>query len=76
MSHTISRRSGQNRFYQGKYEQAQPFIREALALRRQSQGPLSPGVGDNLNLLGQIAYMRHDLPAAERYFRGNRRGAT
>jgi tetratricopeptide (TPR) repeat protein len=62
---------GQNRFYQGKLEQAQPFILEALALRRRSEGPLSPGVGDNLNTLGQIAYMRHDLPTAERYFRGN-----
>jgi tetratricopeptide (TPR) repeat protein len=62
---------GQNQFYQGKLEQAQPFILEALALRRRSEGPLSPGVGDNLNTLGQIAYMRHDLPTAERYFRGN-----
>jgi tetratricopeptide (TPR) repeat protein len=59
---------GENQFYQGNLEQAQPFILEALALRRRSEGPLSPGVGDNLNLLGQIAYMRHDLPTAERYF--------
>lgn len=61
----------QNQFYQGNLEQAKPFILEALKLRRDSQGPLSPGVGDNLSLLGQIAYMRHDLPAAERYFAGN-----
>jgi tetratricopeptide (TPR) repeat protein len=62
---------GQNRFYQGNPEQAQPFILQALSLRSQSQGPLSPGVGDDYNLLGQIAYMRHDLPTAERYFSGN-----
>jgi tetratricopeptide (TPR) repeat protein len=62
---------GQNQFYQDKLEQAQPLILEALALRRKFQGPLSPGVGDNLNILGEIAYTRHDLPAAERYFRGN-----
>ncbi len=62
---------GQNLFYQGKLEQAQPLILKALDLRRRSQGPLSPGVSDNLNSLGNIAYMRHDLPAAERYFRGN-----
>jgi tetratricopeptide (TPR) repeat protein len=62
---------GQNQFYQGKLEQALPLVLEALALRRRSQGPLSPGVSDNLNMLGQIAYMRQDLPAAERYFRGN-----
>jgi tetratricopeptide (TPR) repeat protein len=62
---------GQNRFYEGKLDQAQPFILEALELRRRSEGPLSPGVGDNYNTLGNIAYMRHDLPAAERYYRGN-----
>lgn len=62
---------GQNQIYQGKLEQAQPLILEALTLRRQSEGPLSPGVSDNLNTLGGIAYMRQDLPAAERYFRGN-----
>ena len=62
---------GKNQFYQGNLEQAQPLILEALELRRQSQGPLSPGVGDNLNILGEIAYTRHDLPAAERYFRSN-----
>jgi len=62
---------GQNLFYEGKLEQAQPVIMEALGLRRLAEGPLSPGVGDNYNLLGQIAYMRHDLPAAERYFGGN-----
>lgn len=62
---------GQNQFYQGHLEQAQPFILQALDLRRRSEGPLSPGVGDNLNMLGQIAYMRHDLPTAERYFGGN-----
>jgi tetratricopeptide (TPR) repeat protein len=62
---------GQNQFYQGNFEQAQPFILEALALRRRYQGPLSPGVGDNFNTLGQIAYMRHDLRMAERYFGGN-----
>lgn len=60
---------GQNRFYQGEFDQAEPFIKEALALRSKSEG-LSPGVGDNYNLLGQIAYMRHDLRAAERDFRG------
>ena len=63
---------GQNQFYQGNLEQAKPFILEALGLPA-LQGPLSPGVGDNLNLLGQIAYMRHDLPAAERYFAGTSR---
>jgi tetratricopeptide (TPR) repeat protein len=62
---------GQNQFYQGNLQQAQPFILKALELRRRSEGPLSPGVGDNFNTLGQIAYMRHDLPMAERYFRGN-----
>jgi tetratricopeptide (TPR) repeat protein len=62
---------GQNHFYEGKLEQAQPLIQEALVLRQRSEGPLSPGVGDNFNMLGQIAYMQHDLPAAERYFRGN-----
>jgi tetratricopeptide (TPR) repeat protein len=62
---------GQNQFYQGNLERAQPFILEALALRRRFQGPLSPGVGDNLNTLGEIAYTRHDLAAAEGYFRGN-----
>jgi tetratricopeptide (TPR) repeat protein len=61
----------QNQFYQGNLERAQPLTLEALALRRRYQGPLSPGVSDNLNMLGQIAYMRQDLPAAERYFRGN-----
>lgn len=62
---------GQNLFYQGKLDKAQPVIMEALELRRRSEGPLSPAVGDNLNTLGEIAYMRQDLPAAERYFRGN-----
>jgi len=61
---------GQNQYFQGNFDQAQPFITEALALRRSSEGPLSPGVGDNYNLLGQIAYMRHDLPKAETDFRG------
>jgi tetratricopeptide (TPR) repeat protein len=62
---------GENQLYQGKLDQAEPIIREALALRSRSQGLLSPGVGDNLNTLGRIAYMRHDLPTAERYFVGN-----
>jgi tetratricopeptide (TPR) repeat protein len=61
----------QNQFSQGNLEQAQPLTLEALELRRRYQGPLSPGVSDNLNMLGQIAYMRHDLTGAERYFRGN-----
>ena len=61
---------GQNQYYQGRFDEAQPFIMEALALRRRSEGPFSPGVGDNYNLLGQIAYTHHDLPAAERDFRG------
>jgi tetratricopeptide (TPR) repeat protein len=61
----------QNQFYQGNLDRAQPLSLEALALRRRHQGPLSPGVSDNLNMLGEIAYMRQDLPAAERYFRGN-----
>jgi tetratricopeptide (TPR) repeat protein len=60
---------GQNQYFQGKFDQAQPFILEAVALRRRSEGPLSPGVGDNTNLLGQIAYMRHDLATAESDFR-------
>jgi tetratricopeptide (TPR) repeat protein len=62
---------GQNQFYQGNFEQAKPFILEALELRRRYEGQLSLGVGDNLNRLGEIAYMQHDLPAAERYFTGN-----
>lgn len=62
---------GQNLFDQGKLKQAEPIIVEALGLRRRFQGPLSPGVSDNLNTLGEIAYTRHDLPAAERYFGGN-----
>ncbi len=62
---------GQNQFYQGNLKQAQPFILEALELRRRAEGPISPGVSDNLNTLGEIAYMQQDLPAAERYFRGN-----
>jgi tetratricopeptide (TPR) repeat protein len=61
---------GQNQFYQGNLDQAQPYITEALTLRRRSEGPLSPGVGDNYNLLGQIAYSRHDLSKAEADFRG------
>lgn len=61
---------GQNKFYEGKFDEAQPYIAEALALRRSSEGPLSPGVGDNYNLLGQIAYTRHDLAKAEADFRG------
>jgi tetratricopeptide (TPR) repeat protein len=61
----------QNQFYEGNLDGAQPLSLEALALRRRYQGPLSPGVSDNLNMLGEIAYMRQDLPAAERYFRGN-----
>jgi len=61
----------QNQFYQGNLAQAQPLTLEALELRRRYQGPTSPGVSDNLNMLGEIAYMRQDLPAAERYFRGN-----
>ena len=61
----------QNQFYQGNLEQAKPLTLKALELRRRYQGPLSPAVSDNLNMLGQIAYMRQDLAAAERYFRGN-----
>jgi tetratricopeptide (TPR) repeat protein len=61
----------QNQFDQGNLDQARPLALEALELRRRSEGPISPGVSDNLNTLGEIAYMRHDLPAAERYFRGN-----
>ena len=62
---------GQNQYYQGNLDQTKPLILEALALRRSAEGPMSPGVGDNLNTLGEIAYTQHDLPAAERYFRGN-----
>ena len=61
----------ENHFSQGNLEEAQPLVLEALAIRRRYQGPLSPGVSDNLTKLGNIAYMRQDLPAAERYFRGN-----
>jgi tetratricopeptide (TPR) repeat protein len=60
-----------NQFYQGNLEQAQPLSLEALALRRRYQGAQSAGASDNLSMLGKIAYMRQDLPAAERYFRGN-----
>ena len=62
---------GLNRFFAGELERAQPFILAAIALRRRFEGPLSPSISDNYNTLGSIAYVRHDLPSAERYFRGN-----
>ena len=62
---------GLNHFYGGEADKAEPLIVRALALRRRYEGDDSPSVSDNLNTLGQIAYSRHDLKAAERYFRGN-----
>src|SRR3712207_1127903 len=62
---------GLNHFYAGALERAEPFILHAIRLRQRFEGPLSPSVSDNYNTLGSIAYLRHDLRSAERYFRGN-----
>ena len=42
---------------------------EALALRRQAEGPMSPSVADDLNALGEIEYAAGDLASAENSYR-------
>ena len=50
---------------------ARGHILQALALRLQTEGPLSPSVTDNYNLLANIAETEGDLATAERYYRRN-----
>ena len=60
---------GQNLFYAGKTDAAEPFIRRALDLRERTEGEASPSVSDNLNTLGNIAYRRRELKEAEALYR-------
>ena len=62
---------GNNLFYSGDPDAAEPIVRQALHLRRRLEGPASPSVSDNLNTLGQIAYSRGELETSERYFAAN-----
>lgn len=62
---------GLNLLDAGEAEKSKPYFIQAIELRRQFEGPLSPSLSDNYNSLGSIAYARHELADAERYFRGN-----
>ena len=53
------------------FRAARGHILQALALRLRTEGPLSPSVTDNYNLLANIAETEGNLATAERYYRRN-----
>ncbi|HEV2853609.1 MAG TPA: serine/threonine-protein kinase [Thermoanaerobaculia bacterium] len=53
----------------GRYDEAQPLLERALALRRQIYGPESLEVARSLELLGRLKAERSDNAAAERLLR-------
>ena len=61
---------GEAYFNDDKTQRAEPFYREAIALRTAAQGRLHPRVTEDLKALGDIAYLRHQPAIAERYYRG------
>lgn len=56
-------------FLNDKIDRAEPYYTRAIALRLPSQGRLHPRVTENLNTLGNIAYLRRQPAVAERYYR-------
>jgi tetratricopeptide (TPR) repeat protein len=54
--------------FAGKLDASRDHYEQALAIRL-TQGRLHPKVSEDLNQLGTVAYLQHDPPAAERYWR-------
>lgn len=60
---------GQAYFIANDVDRAEPYYRRAIAIRTQSQGLLHPRVTEDLNTLGNIAYLRRQPAVAEKYLR-------
>jgi hypothetical protein len=53
----------------GDYVSAEQFLREAVRLREQESGPLSPDLANTLNNLGVVSEMQNNADEAERCYR-------
>lgn len=62
---------GASAFHARRYAEARKLVSEALAIRSEVEGPASPSVTDNRNMLANIAYAEGDLKGAEAIYRGN-----
>jgi tetratricopeptide (TPR) repeat protein len=62
---------GVNKYFLGELDQAHDLVSQALAIRLQIEGPLSPNVAGDRNTLAAIAHDRGDLRSAERLYRDN-----
>ena len=54
-----------NKFFLGDLDTSAKLTAEALAVRLRLEGPASPSVADDRNLLASIAHQRGQLPVAE-----------
>ncbi|HEY7807698.1 MAG TPA: toll/interleukin-1 receptor domain-containing protein [Croceibacterium sp.] len=63
--------SAVNKFFLGDLDTSAKLTAEALAMRLRLEGPASPSVADDRNLLASIAHQRGQLSLAEALYREN-----
>jgi tetratricopeptide (TPR) repeat protein len=62
---------GVNKYFLGDLDQAHDVVSQALVIRLQIEGPLSPDVAGDRNTLAAIAHDKGDIATAEALYRAN-----